>query len=297
MEQRFGGQWTEEKLNILEKYLRAYLLVMKKNSFITVYIDAYAGTGKIGKKYTPREGMDGRLFPEDMLSDDPDVVDYIEGSATKALNLRPGFDEYHFIEMNRTKYNELSELIDKFPEKHIWCHNDDANAFLQNMCKFKNRTYWQKHRAVVFLDPFGMNLEFSTLEAIAATHSIDVWILFPLGSGVSRLLQRRGNIPIEWQNRLTAIFGSEEWRERFYKATPKNLFSALEDSSVQRDADFGKITDYFIERLHSIFLYVMEKPVMLYNTKSVPLYAFCFAAGNAGNGGKIAVNIAKSLKG
>jgi three-Cys-motif partner protein len=44
-EHRFGGDWTETKLAILQKYLAAYTTALKGTSFRKGYIDAFAGTG------------------------------------------------------------------------------------------------------------------------------------------------------------------------------------------------------------------------------------------------------------
>ena len=51
---------------------------------------------------------------------------------------------------------------------------------------------------------------------------------------------------------------------------------------------------YFIDRLRSIFPGVAENPLQLRNSKNVPLYLLCFAAGNA-KGAPIAVEIAQNV--
>ena len=47
--QRFGGPWTEQKLNALENYLGAYLTIFTRNpkaaKFTRHYVDAFAGSG------------------------------------------------------------------------------------------------------------------------------------------------------------------------------------------------------------------------------------------------------------
>ena len=40
---KFGGNWTEEKLKRVEKYLKAYAIIMNKQKFRFAYIDAFAG--------------------------------------------------------------------------------------------------------------------------------------------------------------------------------------------------------------------------------------------------------------
>ena len=58
----FGGEWTTEKLNILQKYLQAYVTVMKKQRFTLYYIDAFAGTGYRDEKIDDRI-MDWDTYP------------------------------------------------------------------------------------------------------------------------------------------------------------------------------------------------------------------------------------------
>ena len=43
----YGGQWTFEKLKILENYLDCYTTALKSQPFKLVYIDAFAGSGYI----------------------------------------------------------------------------------------------------------------------------------------------------------------------------------------------------------------------------------------------------------
>ncbi len=46
---QFGGDWTQEKLERLRKYLRAYMTIFTANEwarhYTTYYVDAFAGTG------------------------------------------------------------------------------------------------------------------------------------------------------------------------------------------------------------------------------------------------------------
>ena len=41
----FGGPWTQEKLEILRRYLDAYTTALKNQPFDLWYIDAFAGSG------------------------------------------------------------------------------------------------------------------------------------------------------------------------------------------------------------------------------------------------------------
>ena len=49
MENKFGGRWTEQKINILETYATQFLKVFKnKPNEKLLYFDGFAGSGEIG---------------------------------------------------------------------------------------------------------------------------------------------------------------------------------------------------------------------------------------------------------
>ena len=166
---------------------------------------------------------------------------------------------------------------------------DDANDFLLNFCAQND---WSKKRAVLFLDPFGMQVDWKTIEAIAETKAIDLWYLFPI-SGVARLLTKDGKMEPEWENRLNLIFGKTDWRDAFYtRGQTIDLFS--EESGLQKTADYSGIAQYFINRLSSVFAGVAPNPLKLLNSKNIPLFLLCFACGNE-KGKPIALRIAKHI--
>src|SRR5690606_25273203 len=101
-----------------------------------------------------------------------------------------GFDRYHFIEKRAALCRSLLRLSARYPSGKVDVVAGDANEHLVNICRSVD---WVRSRAVLFLDPYGMQVEWSTLEQVAATRSIDVWYLFPL-SGVTRQLTRK-----EWK--------------------------------------------------------------------------------------------------
>jgi|HubBroStandDraft_6_1064221.scaffolds.fasta_scaffold08232_3 three-Cys-motif partner protein len=158
----FSGPWTQQKLEILSKYLRAYRLIFDKNPkarfFETSYVNAFAGTGEI-----PRPMLRG------FFKDDPDLLkaeeEFRKGSVKRALEVDPPFHHYVFIEKDSDKCKELEALKKEHPKRDIKIICDDANTALLNWCKQLDT---KKARAVVFLDPLGacvdqvgQNLEFT----------------------------------------------------------------------------------------------------------------------------------------
>lgn len=67
--QLFGGDWTERKLEALDKYLRAYARALSKTKFKRVYIDAFAGTGYREQKVSALEILPS-IFEEDLKGTD-----------------------------------------------------------------------------------------------------------------------------------------------------------------------------------------------------------------------------------
>lgn len=292
---RFGGDWTSTKLDVIARYLRGYTTALKgkpnsNRPFIKGYIDAFAGTGYRTQR---SEGDDQSklLFP-DLAADDSQRL--LDGSARIALKVEPRFDRYIFIERNAERCAQLDSLKNEFPHlaKDIRVQQGDANAEIQSLCA---KVDWKSRRAVLFLDPYGMQVEWKTIEAIAATRAIDLWVLFPLGIGVNRVLARSGEIPHSWRKRLDALLGTDDWYDEFYRreAEPQSsLFGGAEERLVK--ASTATIGRYFNDRLKTIFAGVSDQPAVLRNSANCPLYLLCFAAGNV-RGAPIALKIADHL--
>ena len=277
--QRFGGDWTEQKLECVSKYLHSYTQIMKDRDFHFAYIDAFAGTG----------------YRELKHSEDIEIPSFLAGSARKALEINPPFKEYVFIEENEDSYVELKNLADEFPNRNIECKNANANQCLTDLCEKRE---WRTNRALVFLDPYGMEVEWTTIELIARTQAIDLWSLFPIGMGVSRLLKNDGKISMSHRRKLNRFFGTDDWFDKFYQLARQGSLFNDENEVEKRDDILAEIEQYFLKRLGSVFARVAENPLPLRNSKNSLMYLLCFAAGNpnAPNALKIAQEILEGVR-
>ena len=283
--QLFGGDWTDEKLAILKEYLYRYNTALKKQPFTRIYIDAFAGTGYRVQRQSQFQVPD--LFAE---SNDTESQDLLKGSAKLALEVEPSFDRFIFVETDEAKVEELESLKAHHSDKagQIEIKRSDANSFLQKYCVEQD---WRGHRAVLFLDPFATEVAWTTVEAVARTRAMDVWILFPL-MAVNRLLAKDASK--SFRKRLDVIFGTPEWFERFYRTTKEEDIFGQSLATVRKACDFKRIGDFYEERLRTVFAGVAAERCVWDNSRRSPLFQFFFAAGNP-NGAPIAVNIADGI--
>ncbi len=275
-EHNFGGSWTQEKLSILKQYMDSYMNVMKKQPFSLIYIDAFAGTGeRIEETPTASESNPSLFSPEDINQ----RKKFFDGSAKISLNLSRPFNEYWFIEKNQSRYEELCSLRSKYPHlsSKIHCEQGDANEIVLDILK---KYGWKRERAILFLDPYGASVEYKTLVEIAQCKALDVWLLFPVGQVVNRLLMTKPeNISPAWIEKLNRIFGSTDWREIFYQKEEKA--SLFEDRIVEsKNAGWVKITDFYKKQLEKEFNAVANETTFLKNSNNNPLFAFIFAMTN-----------------
>ena len=283
--QMFGGSWTEEKLEKVRRYLVAYNTALKNTPFTRMYIDVFAGTGYRTSKTDPSSQRDIFGVPEVSL--------LAKGSARAALEVEPAFDRYIFIKKNRNRLAELKLSVAKYPDKSnfVTFVRADANQAIRDICK---NTDWQRTRAVMFLDPYGMQVDWCSIELVAQTQAIDLWYLFASGIGVNRLLTRTGQIVPSWQLKLDRMLGTKSWREVFYASSNEmDLFPEL-PSKFQKIYDDALAERFILNRLRGIFAGVADSALPLRNSSEHCMYHLVFACGNKA-GARIALRIAEHI--
>ena len=255
----FGGQWTIEKLDILERYLDAYTTALKNQPFRLMYIDAFAGTGEIS-----------------LRQEDEDVREFIEGSARRAIKIagKP-FDRLVFVEKDPQRFARLDSLRKENPGRIIETENVNANSYLRNM-----REDWRSWRGVLLLDPFATEVEWATIQEIASFNALDTWILFPV-SAIARMMPISKNpddISKKWAERLTQIFGDESWRGLYNPSPQLSLFG---DEQSERDPGTDGINRIYKDKLQCLFgrRYVDASKTFV-NTQNTPLFEFMFCVGH-----------------
>jgi three-Cys-motif partner protein len=281
VEHRFGGSWTEVKLNAVTDYLGFYTQALKSaplptDPFETWYVDAFAGTGD--------RTVDGDV--SGLFAQHPGVLERIrlEGSARRAIGVNPPFRHLVFIEKDPARFAALEGLKSEFPTRDIRCVPGDANDELRKV--FTNGP-WQQHsrkglqRAVVFLDPYGMSVRWDTLRFLAETKRADVWYLFPLHAALRQLSHDHSALDDGKRAALNEVFGTPEWEQHFYKHRPAatNLFDFAEAAAPSRNADPNKVERFAAERLRTIFSFVSD-PIPILASRKLRQFSLFLLSGN-----------------
>jgi three-Cys-motif partner protein len=253
------GNWTEIKLHIIKEYAAAYTRILKEQSWCRAYayIDAFAGPGT----FVSREARE-RTIP---------------GSPLNALNVDGKFTEYHFIDIERSRIDSLKDLVAGRPDVgSIHFYVGDANEVLVSkvLPQFRYNSF---RRALCILDPYGVDIEWSTIESIAGARTMDLFINFPL-MDINRnaaLKTLEVSNPIEGR-RFTKLWGDQSWKRLAY-VEQRRLFE--ESVLIKKIKANETIKNGFLARLREKagFPFLAE-PILMRNTAGGPLYFLFFAS-------------------
>lgn len=293
---KFGGSWTEEKLTAFEKYVKAYLTILnkvkRKYGWKTIYFDGFAGFGE-RKEVIPKQNSLFNFIIDANRKNDYSVY---KGSVERILSLPEPykFDWYYFIETNSKYIEELNKLVEnkyKSLKPKIAIRDDDCNNQLSLLAALLKRD--KRFTALVLLDPFGLQVKWESIKKLEDTKS-DVWILLPSGVAINRMLPKNGLI--KYQTILEDFFGKpiDELKKIFYFESGQKTIFDDRKSVVKISNAIDKIVEIYIKQLEEVWTYVTKKPMILKNSKNVPIFHFLFAT-NDPVGLKIASDIIRTI--
>jgi len=263
----FGGGWTEIKLKALSEYLQFYTAALQsqptlENAFQTWYVDAFAGSGR----RTTHVEVGG------IFTDEPSRVEtrMLDGSARKALAVMPHFQHCVFIEQNLRRFRALEKMKSEFPSRSIKVVRGDANVELRAIFEappwLQGTANSRLQRSVVFLDPYGINVSWSTMELLASTQRVDVWYLLNIAAVNRQLARDLANVDEHKVRRLNEVFGTADWKDDLYQSLPRqsDLFGGYDAERKRRMVETRDIEAYARTRLGRLFNYVSDPiPLMI----------------------------------
>ncbi len=148
------GPWSKRKYHFLGRYLDAFTVAMRGKWKELHYIDLFAGAGL------------ARIRNTDEI---------VRGSPLIAANLKVPFTQVHLCDADPENVAALQSRIKNFAfakPPRIVC--GDANAIVSEVLRAVPR---RDALCMTFADPFGLHLDFETVEAVAQLQS-DLVILF-----------------------------------------------------------------------------------------------------------------------
>jgi three-Cys-motif partner protein len=246
------GNWSEIKLEIIEKYATSYSTILSRQKGLHhLYIDAFAGSGIHVSRTTG---------------------EFIPGSPLNALNVTPPFREYYLIDLKRDKVAALQELVGDRPDVHIL--QGDSNVLLLDEI-FPKVAYRDFKRALCLLDPYGLHLNWQVIERAGSMKTVEMFLNFPVADMNRNVLWRRDvdNVDPADIERVNAFWGDDSWTQVVYSTTG-NLFGWRE-----KIGDNDTVAQAFRDRLKTKagFTHVPD-PLPMRNSRGAIVYYLFFAA-------------------
>ena len=284
------GPWARDKLECLEKYLNAYTRILRRRDWCEgyLYVDAFAGAGRSEVRKAGSVSSAERLSFDisAFYANDEEELSYIDGSPRVALEIEHPFTRYIFIEKNQSRAAQLQNLKQEYSgRREIDVIPENGSAVLTRLVS-DSSVNWHSQRAVTFLDPFGMQVPWGSLEDLACTGAIEVFLNFPVGTAIQRQLPKSGKFSDEQREMLSQYFGSPEWEDILYVART-DLFGERDVQKVERSGE--QLVRWYRGRLRKLFGYASQ-PHLIRNSQGSHLYYLIFAGPNA-TGAKIASDI------
>ena len=253
---KYGGGWTEIKLEVLKSYLHFYTKALQNQPFELIYIDAFAGNGRCELESS---GAGFKL---------------VDGSALIALNTEPRFDALYFIERDQGRANDLRLAVEHDSRAHVYCGS--CETLLEGL--LPEALQGGRRRGVIFLDPYGLQVDFEMLKRIAATEALDVWYLFPLSGTLRQMSRALDKVDAAKEQALCKLLGGSDWQTSLYRPSPQHsLFS--DDPVMERDTGDHALVEFVLDRLSTVFPFVY-RDVMRLPSRPPYFFALIFACAN-----------------
>lgn len=183
------GIWALDKYSILRYYNHMFGTGMKKKWDMRVYIDLFAGPGKV------RIRDNGRI---------------VLGSPLIALDIEDQYDAYIFCEEKQVNLDALIDRVGKKPSNsRIEYLHGDCNDKVDDILKILSEESRGKSMlSFCFIDPYSLKIKFDTLRKLSHFR-IDILMLMALGMDVNRNLHLYQGVE---HKRIDDFLGRNNWR-------------------------------------------------------------------------------------
>lgn len=187
------GEWSIEKYKLVGGYCEIFSTGMKDKWNQLVYIDLFAGAG-----YSRIKGTGKVLYSSSLI----------------ALSVPYPFTKYILCEKDPERFAALEDRVRRdFPNRNVALICGDSNENIDQVIEAIPR--FRRGNTLLpfcFVDPFSLNLKFSTIKALGGNSLMDFLILQALHMDANRNFA----VYLEEENEKIADYlGMPDWRERF----------------------------------------------------------------------------------
>ncbi len=219
------GSWTEVKLEILGEYAAPYSTILVANRFHHLYIDAFAAGG------SHISGTTGEVVP---------------GSPLIALSTKPPFQEYHFIDKNPARVEQLKQYT--ADRSDVYVHQGDCNEILLSDV-FPRARYEDRRRALCLLDPYNINLSWDVVAKAGHMKSVEIFVNFMvMDMNMNVLLRDRSKARDSDVARMNRFWRDRSWSQVTYEVNRQSSLFGETDQVKVEDAN-EKIAEAYRRRL------------------------------------------------
>jgi three-Cys-motif partner protein len=257
---RESGEWVKEKLFYVQRYVDTFEIAMRNRSWRQRnFIDLFSGPGKCMIRGTN---------------------EYLLGSPLLSLNTQYPFTDYYFGDLDQQNIDWLTQRanMSKVPQNHIHYLAGDANQKVQDVVhdvEQVDRVFKKGLGSclnLALLDPEGLELEWSTVEALGKMKTMDLIIHYSQ-NGLTRNLDKY--LDVNNDTIIDRFFGDRHWRSVY-----KDALSKQETSGVHR-----MLIDYYKSKLSKMGYVVINdqqetarEPLIRNTERNAPLYRLIFAS-------------------
>ena len=205
---RKWGPWSEAKLNILERYLPAFTTAVRGKSDGAIYFDLFAGEYNNQRRDQPGT---------------------FAGSTRIAFETKPPFTHIAFFELENQASTLRRDISRNIPCENCWWEifPGDCNDTITNALSKLEEYNWAPTFA--FLDPYGLDLSWSTIEQLARWRmnkrtKVELLILFPEPALPRVIAQavKNGKSDVKLVDK---VYGTKDWFA-IYQGRKEGSFNA-----------------------------------------------------------------------
>lgn len=241
--------WSLEKYKLVGTYCDIFTSGMKGKWDQLVYVDLFAGAGYAKIKEDGKTYLNGALI---------------------AMSIPNKFSKYILCEMDPQRFEALSKRVKRdYSHLNVELIHGDSNKNLDKVVKaIPPFGIGNTLLPFCFVDPFSLNLNFTTIKYLGENKKMDFLILQALHMDANRNFD---NYIKSESNTISDYLGIKEWRELFEKdgvIYRKDFVKFLSDQYQEQMKKLGYQTTKLVHHIKS-------------NEKNLPLYYLAFFSKNS----------------